>query len=67
LGRVDRKRAFVPHVTLLRKCTGRAATASIEPIRWTVDDYVLVRSTLDSAGSRYEVIGRFLLTEQPPP
>lgn len=61
------KRAFAPHATILRKCTGKLATASIEPIRWMVDDYVLVRSTLDSAGSRYEVIGRFLLTERPPP
>jgi 2'-5' RNA ligase len=61
------KREFAPHVTILRKCTGKVATASIEPIRWAVDEYVLVRSTLDSAGSRYEVIGRFPLAVLPPP
>lgn len=61
------KREFAPHVTILRKCTGKVATASIEPIRWAVDEYVLVRSTLDSAGSRYEVIGRFPLAVLRPP
>lgn len=58
------RRAFKPHVTLLRKCTGKVATATIASFRWSVDEYVLVRSKLGTAGSRYEVIGRFPL---PPP
>lgn len=62
IGLALEKRAFAPHVTILRKCTGKVATASIEPIRWPIDEYVLVRSTPDSAGSRYEVIGRFALS-----
>lgn len=58
------RRAFKPHVTLVRKSTGKVATAAIESMRWPVDEYVLVQSTLDATGSRYEVMGRFAL---PPP
>lgn len=61
------RRTFKPHVTLVRKCTGEAATVAIQSMRWSVDEYVLVRSTLDSAGSRYEVIGRFPLRPMLPP
>jgi RNA 2',3'-cyclic 3'-phosphodiesterase len=61
------RRAFAPHATILRKCTGKVATASIETIRWAVDAYVLVQSTPDLEGSRYEVIGRFSLAGRPSP
>ena len=67
IGFMLEKRAFKPHVTLLRKATGKVATVAIEAIRWRVDEYVLVRSTLDAGGSRYEVIGRFALRSVPPP
>lgn len=55
------KRAFKPHVTLVRKCTGSADTAAVEPIGWAVDEYVLVQSKQSEAGIRYEIVGRFPL------
>jgi RNA 2',3'-cyclic 3'-phosphodiesterase len=55
------KRAFKAHVTLLRKGTGNVGTASIETIRWPVNEYVLVQSIPGEAGTRYEILGRFPL------
>ncbi len=56
-------RPFAPHVTLVRKARNRFETQVIEPVRWPVADFCLVRSTLSSAGSRYEVIARFKLPD----
>jgi 2'-5' RNA ligase len=54
--RYDR-RAFVPHVTLLRDLRredAAAAAAAIEPpIQWWLDRAVLLRSAPDRQGSRY--------------
>lgn len=55
------KRAFKPHVTLVRKCTGDAHVAVIEPIGWAVEEYVLVQSKQSEVGTRYEIVGRFAL------
>ena len=55
------KRAFKAHVTLLRKGRGNADTAAIDPVRWAVNDYVLVQSIPGEAGTRYEILGRFPL------
>lgn len=52
----DRK-AFAPHVTLVRNATCRPMDEAIAPIEWAVSGFVLVRSRLDASGSRYETIG----------
>jgi 2'-5' RNA ligase len=52
------KRPFATHVTLLRKA--RAATLpEFRPVRWPVEEFVLVRSKLSARGAEYEVLERF--------
>jgi len=55
------RRPFAPHVTLVRKVRTPFETIAVEPLRWAVADYALVRSTLGPEGSSYLVIGRFTL------
>jgi 2'-5' RNA ligase len=52
------RRPFAPHITVVRKshCVPLPALA---PVTWPVADFVLVRSELNSEGSRYNVIGRW--------
>jgi 2'-5' RNA ligase len=54
-------RPFNPHVTLVRKAECAPLPDSTPNIAWQVEDFVLVRSTLASDGSRYETIGRWPL------
>ncbi len=54
----DRK-PFAAHVTLLRDADCAVVVDRIAPVDWDVREFVLVRSRLDAAGSRYEVIGRW--------
>lgn len=58
LGRV--KRQYTPHVTLLYDPRGIAAH-TIEPIRWTVREFVLVHSLLGR--SRHVPLGRWALRD----
>ncbi|MCA1978169.1 MAG: RNA 2',3'-cyclic phosphodiesterase [Thiobacillus sp.] len=53
-------RPFVPHVTLLRNSPGGSAPPCT-PVRWKVDDFVLVASSTGADGARYEVIRRWPL------
>ncbi len=48
-------RKFVPHITLARKVR-RKLHQPIKPLHWPVDRVDLIRSVLDSQGSRYESI-----------
>jgi len=50
---------FVPHVTLLRKAAPSGPLPALQPIEWRVTRFVLVRSTLDATGSRYEIAGEW--------
>jgi len=52
-------RPFAPHVTLVRKARCAPLDLSVPEIQWEVRDFVLVRSDLDSNGSRYRQIGRW--------
>lgn len=54
-------RAFTPHVTLVRKAQSVPLPDSMRPVEWQVEDFVLVRSTVSSDGSRYQSIGRWPL------
>lgn len=55
------QRAYLPHVTLLRKADCTRALATMQPLRWTARDFVLVKSVMDENGSAYEIIGRWPL------
>jgi RNA 2',3'-cyclic 3'-phosphodiesterase len=58
LGVEAERRAYVPHVTVVRKARC-APLPMLAPIEWRVRDFVLVRSTLAPGGSAYEIIGRW--------
>jgi 2'-5' RNA ligase len=53
----DRK-AFVPHVTLLRGARAPLAPIAIAPIVWRVRDFALVASTRDAGGPVYRSLAR---------
>ena len=53
------RRAFAPHITLVRKAHRMALESKVPSIEWRVREFVLMRSELNSNGSRYEVIGRW--------
>lgn len=55
------KRAFRPHVTVVRRARGSMAEAAMEPLDWPVQDWVLVRSRLSPEGAGYEPLARFAL------
>jgi 2'-5' RNA ligase len=55
------RRPFAAHVTLIRKARAARALPPLPALDWPVREFVLVRSTLSSAGSAYEVLGRFAL------
>lgn len=55
------KRPYSPHLTLARKAFCGAPLSPDADIRWRVEEFVLVRSSLLPAGAVYEVIGRWML------
>jgi 2'-5' RNA ligase len=55
------RRPFAVHVTLIRKARGAGPLPELRPVDWPVGEFVLVRSLLSSAGSRYEPLERFAL------
>lgn len=61
IGFVMEKRAFAPHVTLVRRSSGKTATVRIDPVRWAVTEFVLVQSIPTGEGMKYEVVERFAL------
>lgn len=55
------RRAFVPHVTLLRKVACVEMPHPMTPVIWSVNEFVLVQSTVSPRGSRYEILQRWPL------
>jgi 2'-5' RNA ligase len=55
-------REFAAHITLIRKARDPAALPALPEITWPVEELVLVRSRLSSAGSSYEVLQRYPLS-----
>ena len=49
-------KGFVSHVTLLRDAREPRVMPALEPIRWNLDGFALVRSIPPPRGSRYEVM-----------
>ena len=63
-------RAYIPHITLIRKadCSKMPVEYPVnknpaDPVAWMVRDFVLVKSSICANGSRYEQIGRWPLLE----
>lgn len=61
----DDRPVYVPHVTLLRnaRCEG-IELPPLMPIEWMADAFVLVRSVTREEGAAYEVIGRWVLSQE---
>ncbi|HWA14049.1 MAG TPA: RNA 2',3'-cyclic phosphodiesterase [Burkholderiales bacterium] len=55
------KRRFAPHVTLVRDAQHAAMPGVPQPVRWHVEDFVLVRSQRLPRGSQYEIVARWPL------
>jgi 2'-5' RNA ligase len=49
---------FVPHLTLVRKARAGGELPALEPVRWFVRDFVLVRSIPGAGGSEYVIQAR---------
>ncbi len=54
-------RKYRPHITLARKAGTRPRYSSFHPLRWDVDDFVLVNSIATESGVKYQVRNRFKL------
>jgi 2'-5' RNA ligase len=64
LARYMRRRPYAPHVTILYRRDAHAfEEQSIEPIGWTVREFVLVQSLVGR--TRHIRLGRWLLTQRP--
>lgn len=59
-------RPFAPHVTLVRNARCAPLDVRLPRIRWDVREFVLVRSRLDSQGSRYQIVSRWPAATSPP-
>ena len=55
------QRAFVPHVTIMRKSRALREEIECTPITWQVDDFCLVQSLTHQQGVEYRVVGRWPL------
>ncbi len=55
------KRAYNPHVTVARKLTKPLPDLPFEPLRWKVDNFVLIESRAVDGGVKYEVIETYPL------
>jgi len=52
-------RPFKVHLTLMRKAARVKSLPPVAPVAWSVEDFCLVRSTIDARGARYQVIARW--------
>lgn len=57
LGVAPDRRAFAPHVTVVRRARRRPRVTTA-PFEWRVQELCLVRSRLDPGGAHYEVVAR---------
>lgn len=55
------QRPYFPHLTLVRKASCGALPLPDADIRWRVEEFVLVRSSLLPEGAVYEIIGHWRL------
>lgn len=57
-------RPYQAHLTLVRKVRCGLPAVRPEPVEWPVDRFVLVRSELNTAGSRYQVLRSWTLSQK---
>ena len=62
-GFLEETRAFVPHVTLLRKLLHPGKLPVLPPQEWQAAEFALVRSWRSDRGSAYETVARWPLLE----
>ena len=55
------KRPYSPHITVARKITGAPESRAIEPVRWEIPQFVLVKSVSVPEGVRYQVVESYAL------
>ena len=55
------RRPFAAHVTLVRNATPPRSLPALPAVDWPVREFTLVRSTVTSQGSTYDVVARFPL------
>ena len=55
------RRAFTPHVTLVRKAQCAPPPDAMTPIVWQVNEFALIHSQLQPGGSRYRILGTWPL------
>ena len=58
---VTDKRAFAPHLTLLRNCRGPVPENMNFSIPWRIEEFVLVESITYQEGVKYQVLERYSL------
>lgn len=56
------RRAYSPHVTLLRNIDKCSEMQRLAPLTWPVDQFVLVESVSGAGGARYLRLGSWQLT-----
>ena len=54
-------RPFRTHITVMRKGRRKPDLPAIDPVRWDIESFVLVRSELRPEGAHYEVVRRWAL------
>ena len=55
------RRPFATHITLLRNVRSRGELPPLPKVQWPVREFTLVRSSVSSKGSTYDIIERFPL------
>lgn len=55
------RRPFAAHITLIRKARAAKSLPPLPAMDWPINEFVLVRSSLSSAGSTYDVLEQFPL------
>ncbi|OGA79877.1 MAG: 2'-5' RNA ligase [Betaproteobacteria bacterium RIFCSPLOWO2_12_FULL_65_14] len=55
------RRPFAAHVTLVRNARPPRSLPALPEVDWPVQEFVLVRSSVDSKGSTYQILERFPL------
>lgn len=59
------QRPYKPHVTLMRHAKwSDSPLHAMPPVMWNMRDFVLVQSTSEGQGVRYEILARFPLIKQ---
>lgn len=56
------KRAYSPHVSVIRKLNRAPELVAFDPLLWKVDNFVLVESRAAETGVRYQVVESYPLS-----